>query len=89
VSDPIRRLPLAECRERLERIREVLWPELEPDQSWSPDHFDLVAQILEDLRLPTVTCKFCGHESHERQAHRHEGGWVGPCCWDERLRATE
>lgn len=89
MSDLIHRLPLAECRERLERVREIVWPEMEPDQQWSPDHIEMVAQILEDLRLPTVTCKFCGHEATERQAHRHDGGWVGPCCWDERLRATE
>jgi len=49
----------------------------------------MVAQILEDLRLPTVTCKFCGHEAHQRQAHRHDGAWVGPCCWDDQLHATE
>lgn len=86
---PIRNLPLPECRDRLKRIREVLWPELEPGQSWTPDHFELVAQILEDMRLPTVDCEFCGHEAHERQTHRHDGGWVGPCSWDEWLRATE
>ncbi len=35
----------------------------------------------------TVYCKFCGKEAED--AHRHDGGWVGACCWDERLRATE
>lgn len=89
MTDPIHALPPEECRDRLLRIREVLWPAMEPDKSWSPDHFELIAQILEDLRLPTVACKFCGHEAHAHQAHRHEGGWVGPCCWEERLRATE
>lgn len=89
MTDPIHLLLSQECRDRLLRIREVLWPEMEPDESWSPDHLDLIAQILEDLRLPTVTCEFCGLEAHARQAHRHGAGWVGPCCWDERLHASE
>ena len=89
MSDPIHALLPEECRDRLLRIREVLRPDMEPDESWSPDHFELIAQILEDLRLPTVACKLCGRDVHERQAHRHDSGWIGPCCWDERLCATE
>jgi hypothetical protein len=34
-----------------------------------------------------VRCKFCGKPCED--AYRHQGGWVGACCWDERLRATE
>ena len=88
-SDPTDDLPLEECRDRLRRIREILWPEAEPDEPWSPDHLDLIGEILEDLRLPTTLCKFCGREAHVLQSHLHQGGWVGPCCWDERLRTTE
>ena len=87
--DPIGTLPVAECRDRLRRIREILWPEEEPDQSWTMDHLDLIGEILEDLRLPTIHCKFCGREAYVPRCHAHQGGWVGPCCWDERLRTTE
>jgi hypothetical protein len=37
----------------------------------------------------TVTCKFCEKETPAAAAHIHQGGYVGECCWDERLRVTE
>lgn len=37
----------------------------------------------------TVACKFCEQQVSGRDAHLHMGSWVGECCWDERLRATE
>jgi hypothetical protein len=37
----------------------------------------------------TVQCKFCGEDCRADHAHYHLGGWVGACCWDERLRSTE
>lgn len=36
-----------------------------------------------------VNCKLCGADSPVATAHLHQGEWVGDCCWDERLRATE
>ena len=88
-DDPLETLPPEDCRDRLRRIREILWPEEDPEESWSPDHLDLVGQLIDDLRLPTVPCTLCSSEVHLRQAHHHSMGWIGPCCWDERLRATE
>lgn len=35
-----------------------------------------------------VHCKFCQKLVLLDEAHRHDGGWVGPECWDERLRPT-
>lgn len=37
----------------------------------------------------TVRCKFCKKKVPAITAHRHDRGYVGTCCWDERLRATE
>jgi hypothetical protein len=37
----------------------------------------------------TVTCKLCHQEVPSHTAHLHQDGWVGDCCWDERLRSTE
>jgi hypothetical protein len=36
-----------------------------------------------------VRCTFCNKLTQVREAHRHQGRYVGPCCWDERLRSTE
>ncbi len=36
-----------------------------------------------------VHCKFCHDLVPIEGAHRHDGGWVGPECWDDRLRSTE
>jgi hypothetical protein len=36
------------------------------------------------------SCGLCDQPINSRTAHRHGSlGWVGECCWDERLRATE
>lgn len=40
-------------------------------------------------RLRRVRCKFCGELTSRKTAHRHDGGWVGDDCWDERSRMTE
>lgn len=37
----------------------------------------------------TVPCKFCCQPVVTTDAYRHNCGWVGECCWDERLRSTE
>lgn len=36
-----------------------------------------------------VDCKFCGRQVDVDLSHLHQDRWVGPCCWDERLRCTE
>jgi len=37
----------------------------------------------------TVTCKACGRQATAAIAHRHQGAYIGECCWDERLRSSE
>jgi hypothetical protein len=36
-----------------------------------------------------VPCALCGEPARADEAHRHGEGWIGECCWDERLRTTE
>jgi hypothetical protein len=36
-----------------------------------------------------VRCALCGGDADAREAHRQGAGYVGECCWDERLRAAE
>jgi len=37
----------------------------------------------------SFSCKFCHRPVDPAKAHLHDGEYVGECCWDERLRATE
>jgi hypothetical protein len=47
-------------------------------------------QVLIDLDIELVECKFCHQPTPAHTAHRHEYGWVGDdCCWDERLRSSQ
>jgi hypothetical protein len=34
-------------------------------------------------------CKLCQKPTPASTAHCHQGGYIGECCWDERLRASE
>lgn len=88
-DEPLDRITPEGARDRLDRVRAILWPENDPDEEWSADHLKVIAEILEDLRRPTVACKFCGRAAYAHVAHLHQDGWVGLCCWDERLRTTE
>jgi hypothetical protein len=36
-----------------------------------------------------VRCKLCRQRVPRATALRHGRGWVGECCWDERLRASQ
>ena len=46
-------------------------------------------RCYEEVRLTKVSCIFCHKQVPINEAHLHQGNWVGPCCWDERLRTTE
>lgn len=35
------------------------------------------------------TCKFCKQLTSSEEAYLHQGTWVCPDCWDERLRVTQ
>jgi hypothetical protein len=49
-----------------------------------------IAVVLEahGIDAELETCKMCRKEIFLATAHRHDHGWVGTCCWDERLRMT-
>ncbi|MFE1476478.1 hypothetical protein ACFW6N_21830 [Streptomyces cyaneofuscatus] len=49
-----------------------------------------IAVALEEhgLDAEMETCKMCQKEILVATARRHDKGWVGTCCWDERLRMT-
>ena len=76
-DEPLDGITPEEARDRLDRVRAILWPENDPDEEWSADHIEVIAEILEDLRRPTVACKFCGRAAYAHVAHLHQGGWVG------------
>ena len=59
---------------------------LDPDTA-GEDLIELVRKLM--ATDTTVQCKFCLNSVPVDTAHRHDGGWVGECCWDEKLRCTE
>lgn len=72
------------------------WPQAGTDKEinggdavdWLVPFLDSVKDVVgydEDV----VNCKLCGEPTRLGTAHRHDGGYVGEECWDERLRSTE
>ncbi|MEU3499902.1 hypothetical protein ABZ726_03720 [Streptomyces hundungensis] len=49
-----------------------------------------IAVVLQGsgLDVELEMCKMCRQEVLLATAHRHDNGWVGTCCWDDRLRMT-
>lgn len=39
--------------------------------------------------VPTVPCGLCHRPTAKATAHRHQSEWIGDCCWDDRLKASE
>ena len=37
----------------------------------------------------TVVCKFCEKRLDRDLCRKHDGGYVCPNCWDDRLKITE
>ncbi|ATM24545.1 hypothetical protein SMD44_p10046 (plasmid) [Streptomyces alboflavus] len=64
---------------------------LTEDESFDDHPTDAqIATVLEGLGIDCgmETCKFCREAVLPARAYRHDNGWVGSCCWDERLRMT-
>lgn len=59
------------------------YPQKKHGEGWLT-HDEAYKQVFQ-----TVSCKFCELPADVRQSHLHQDAWVGPCCWDERLRTTE
>jgi len=36
-----------------------------------------------------LTCSVCKRDTPAETAHLHQGEYIGECCWDERLKASE
>lgn len=36
-----------------------------------------------------VHCSLCGDLVPISEAHLHQDKWIGECCWDDRLKASE
>jgi len=56
------------------------------------------ADFIQEVRLhleaagiepATVECSLCGDDVTAAEAHLHQGKYIGDCCWDERLKASE
>ncbi|NUU26414.1 MAG: hypothetical protein HOV68_33660 [Streptomycetaceae bacterium] len=49
-----------------------------------------IAAVLEDhgVAVDLEVCKVCRNAILRSTAYRHDHGWVGSCCWDDRLHST-
>jgi hypothetical protein len=50
---------------------------------------ELLGAALEETGAPLVPCCYCERPWPRSDVHLHQGGYIGGCCWDERLRASE
>lgn len=46
-------------------------------------------QELLDAGVTTRLCALCGKPTDAKTAHLHQQQWIGECCWDDRLKASE
>jgi hypothetical protein len=58
-------------------------------REWHGDSFEEAEDETLPTGLQTVECKLCHNQVPIKTAHLHQDGYVGECCWDERLRSTE
>ena len=48
------------------------------------------ATRLDDLlEKAVVVCSLCHKNTPATTAHLHQNQWIGECCWDNRLHASE
>jgi len=90
----------AECKAALQAVLEILYydsdgqdkTKIDLDKPWDSDVTVAISEQLQPF-TPTAadvaTCKFCRNDFLWPEGHTHQGQPVGPCCWDERLRATQ
>jgi hypothetical protein len=69
---------------------EYLNPDKEQDGA---DFIQLVSEHLEAYGFwpgaGEVECSICGKTCSAGVAHLHQGKYIGHCCWDPRLKASE
>lgn len=54
-----------------------------------PTCMRLTAKKAQKRHNTRVRCNLCKNLVPRKDAHRHQGKWIGECCWDERLRSSE
>ncbi|MGW1037299.1 hypothetical protein ACWD4Z_34535 [Streptomyces antibioticus] len=47
-----------------------------------------IAEVFDEhcIDVEWEMCRFCHEDILAATAHRYRNGWVGTCCWDEKLR---
>jgi hypothetical protein len=50
---------------------------------------EVVEAVRGLLNMESVRCNLCGRSVWADEARLHQDEWIGACCWDERLRASE
>lgn len=84
--------------EYLEESLDVTEPELHNEDCYPVDYLtrraerakgEIDTRALEAAVYGTTVCSLCGKSGPTPDAHLHQDKYIGECCWDERLKATE
>jgi hypothetical protein len=66
---------------------------IHPDEVAIPDAYEPDVSPMPSIPLDqgcgTVKCSLCGEIASPETAHLHQDEWIGECCWDDRLKASE
>ena len=72
----------------IEQVRAELRKELESFVG-APNTRAVQDAMLDAAVYGTTVCSLCGKSGPTPDAHLHQDKYIGECCWDERLKATE
>lgn len=61
---------------------------------WDPERKELLCEVSGDPAgvvecMDMIECTICREDAPASSAHLHGNGWIGECCWDDRLHASE
>ena len=84
-------------RELLEKIRDLLFLDIIATEQFYNMSKEQNAEIWEEIttlvqehfKMESVECSLCGNDIWTKEAHLHQDDFIGPCCWDDRLKSSE
>ena len=50
---------------------------------------EVINKVLEHYPDMFIKCSLCGGLCDAQKAHLHQDEYIGACCWDDRLKASE
>ncbi len=71
------------------RLRVLIWSDINEEEPTHTIDLEGARRSARKDYEPLIVCHICSSPIDASTAHRHQEGWVGECCWDERLRSSE